>query len=131
PRALGRWRGLPVVTADAQAAVNTALPGSFGFGNEVHPAGGDRGLTGLLSKIRVVGDPEAGEPFEFQPMDVTEDLLDLGFDGELEGAAYSPAGSEVLTGDFTVREGTTVADGALTVAAATGGGDFTAAEDPF
>ncbi|QGH69859.1 alpha-L-fucosidase [Pseudactinotalea sp. HY158] len=122
---------LPTVTADGQVAVNAALVDTFGFGNEVHPAGGDRGIAGTLSRVRVVGDSDADEPFEFQPTPLATDLLDLGFDGTLAGTEYEPAAGDVLDGALAVRSGTQISGGALVTSAPTHGADFTATEDPF
>src|SRR5699024_4926938 len=73
---------LTPVTSDVPARVHADLAKSFGFGNDVHPQGRERGLTGTLLQLRVLADPAPQEALEFQPTALTTDLLDVSFEGE-------------------------------------------------
>ena len=124
---------LTTITSGAGAQVNATVQNVFGFGNEVHPAGGNRGLVGDVSRVRVVGDVAAYDPelFEFQPAPITTTLFDVQFDGTTDAAAYTPAAGERLDGALTLRDAATVADGELRVGGGNQAADFTATEDVF
>ncbi|WP_157007470.1 alpha-L-fucosidase [Agromyces laixinhei] len=124
---------LTTITSDAGVQVNPTVQNVFGFGNEVHPAGGGRGLVGDVHRVRVVGDVAAYDPelFEFQPAPITTSLLDVQFDGTTDAAAYLPIAGERLDGALTLRDAATVADGELRVAGSDQAADFTATESVF
>ncbi|UNK70620.1 alpha-L-fucosidase [Microbacterium sp. H1-D42] len=124
---------LAPINANAPAAINAAAGSSFGFGNDVHPAGGDRGYKGTLSRVRVASGLTAYAPEQntFQSAPVTKNLLRAGFDGTLDGTAYAAGATETLDGSLSMRGGATVASGKLVLASAAQAADFTASESPF
>lgn len=124
---------LPAVSAPAPAAINAAAANSFGFGNDVHPAGGDRGYKGALSRIRVASGLTAYTPAQntFQKAPVTKNLLRAAFDGTADGEGYVPGAVETVDGTLALRSGATVASGKLVLSGAAQAADFTASESPF
>ena len=88
----------------------------FGFGNDVHSAGLDRGMPMTLARVRVAEAAGDYSPaaFELQPQSITTELLDVSYDGTLEANAYTPAAGETVTGSLVTRTGSeTVKDGSL------------------
>lgn len=73
---------LPSLTGALPLTVAAGATNMFGFGNDVHPQAADRGITGTLHAVRVAAtDGAAGNPFEFQPRELTTDLLNVSFEG--------------------------------------------------
>lgn len=124
---------LQTLAADAGVGVHSAAQNAFGFGNEVHPAGGGRGIVGELGHVRVVGDIDAYDPelFEFQPAPITTTLLDVQFDGSADASAYTPAAGERLDGALALRSAASVSGGDLQLGGANQAADFTASEELF
>lgn len=56
---------LPTVTGTKGFALAAGAENSIGFGNDVHPNGGDRGFIGSLQRLRVVTGPAAFDPKAF------------------------------------------------------------------
>ncbi|WP_164215266.1 alpha-L-fucosidase [Virgibacillus sp. YIM 98842] len=99
---------LPEVSHDEAAPLlNQNSENPIGFGNEVHPAGLDRGFEGSFN--HVVATTFDGE-FDFsliKTMDVAdvERNLSLWALGSLEETAYSPSEDEVMDGELNVQGG--------------------------
>ncbi|WP_143570922.1 alpha-L-fucosidase [Tessaracoccus sp. ZS01] len=123
---------MPPVTGPHPLVVASGSANMFGFGNDVHPAGQDRGMPGTLHEVRVAAtDGSADVAFEFQPRALTTDLLDVSFDGSLNGTAYVPAAGETVEGALTSRDGATVGGGQATLSAATHALNFLADPNPL
>lgn len=124
---------LTPVTADAPAAINDAVAASLGFGNEVHPAGGDRGYLGDLHRVRVASGLTAYMPElnTYQPAPAADALLNTGFAGGVSGSTYTAASGEIVDGTLALRDGATVTQGRLVLGSAGQAADFTASEAPF
>ena len=123
---------LPTVTGTGPIATNTAVANQFGFGNDVHPAGLDRGFVGTIHRVRLnPTDGSPGNAFELQPRPATTESLNLTMDGTVSGTTYTPAGTETAEGSLTLNGGATVSGGVLTVGAATGGLTYAPETNPF
>ncbi|AQP47631.1 hypothetical protein BW730_09120 [Tessaracoccus aquimaris] len=122
---------LPAVTGTSPANVSTGLSKAFGFGNEVNPAGGNRGFVGAIHQVRVNATDGTGDRFELQPRPAATETMLLGFDGSVDAGAYTPAAGELAAGSVKALGGATVAGSALTL---TGGGQaltFTPTSNPM
>ena len=92
---------------------------AFGFGHDVHPEARGRGHAMILEEARVASaDPTYNAAaYEFQPVSITTELLDVTFDGSLEGNNYLPTGDDRYDGTIAVRTGAEgLSDGALQLA---------------
>lgn len=99
----------------------------FGFGNDVHPAALNRGMPMTLERTRVAEATGSFDPaaFEFQPRQITSELLDVSFDGSLAGTEYAAAGDDHVTGSLSTRTGAeSISDGQLTLAGGKQGAEW-------
>ncbi|MFU8853046.1 alpha-L-fucosidase [Micromonospora sp. SL1-18] len=124
---------LAPVIASAPARINDYAAASFGFGNDVHTAAGNRGYKGDLHRVRVASGLTAYSPEQntYQPAPAAKSLLNTAFSGSLSGTSYSAVFGETVDGSLTVRNGATLSSGRLVLASAGQAADFTASETPF
>jgi alpha-L-fucosidase len=125
---------LTTVSTSARAAVNAAVANRIGIGNDVHPAGLDRGFVGTVSKARVAAVTGAYSPnaYEFQPKPVTTDLLDVSYGGVVKNGMYTATPNETLDGTLASRTGSeSVSSSGAALAGGKQGLDFTASDPVF
>lgn len=123
---------LPPLTGALPMKVAPGAVNMFGFGNDVHPQAADRGITGTLHAARVAEtDGAPGNVFEFQPRELTTDLLNVSFDGTVADGAYTAADGEVADGALSLRGGATVAGGQATIAGGEQAVAFVPTGSPF
>ncbi len=118
---------LASVTAPNSANISSGRDKAFGFGNDVHPSGLERGFKGTLHAVRVnktTGQGGAGV-FEYQPSNGTTDQFHVGWDGTVADGVYTPAASEKADGVVALEGSATVSEGNLMVNGASDGARFT------
>ncbi|MDO5737171.1 MAG: alpha-L-fucosidase, partial [Propionibacteriaceae bacterium] len=118
---------LESVESSNSANISGGLDNAFGFGNEVHPGGLDRGFRGIMHAVRVnetTGQSGAGV-FEYQPSNGTTDQLHVGWDGTVAGGLYTPAAAEKSDGVVTLTGAAALDAGKLVLPGATSGARFT------
>lgn len=101
---------LPVRNADTD---------QFAFGNEIHPQGRNRGITGTIHRIRLAHTDGTGQPFEFQTIPTSSELLNVNFDGTVNNSSYIAATDEVVNGQFSMASGTSTSNGISTTTGGT------------
>ncbi len=118
---------LPTVNAPNSANLSGGREKMFGFGNDVHPSGLERGFRGIIHAVRVnetTGQGGAGV-FEYQPSNGTTPQLHVGWDGTAASNVYTPTTSEKADGVVGLKGLATVTGGNLVVNGASDGARFT------
>ena len=98
----------PVTAAGGRATLNPARSGDVAYGNDVHPQALVRGLVGSVGAARLATFDGEFDTALLAHQDVLQvtDVLDVGFAGTFDGAAYVPADGETVAGTVERRAGT-------------------------
>lgn len=99
---------LPTVEPSGGKAALASTTELVGIGNEVHPAGLNRGFVGSIRRARfaTVSGPFSPAMIEYQQVDnYVKNLLQVSFSGTLDAGTYRTTTGEKATGDLTARGG--------------------------
>lgn len=99
---------LPTVSSTAGGVTwNNNVEYEIGFGNDIHPAGLDRGLEGFLSRVVLTSFEGDFDPSLLKTMTLSsvDKSLAVYAQGAIENGIYSPSDDEISKGELIIEGG--------------------------